>query len=56
MKEVKSFIEEKKGEIISVKNPSNTLENLFLKIVQERRRSSESILSGDSDKNKTDYH
>ena len=55
MKEVKSLIEEKQGEIISVKNPSNTLENLFLKIVQERGRSPESILSRDSDKNKTGY-
>ncbi|MEZ6175449.1 MAG: ABC transporter ATP-binding protein [Candidatus Scalinduaceae bacterium] len=55
MKEVKSLIEEKQGEIISVKNPSNTLENLFLKIVQERGMSPKSILSRDSDKNKTGY-
>lgn len=34
--EIKVFIKEKQGEVISVKNPSNTLEDLFLKIVQER--------------------
>ncbi len=34
--EVETFIKEKQGDIVSIKNPSNTLEDLFLKIVQER--------------------
>jgi ABC-2 type transport system ATP-binding protein len=37
--EVEAFIKEKQGEVISIKNPSNTLEDLFLKIVQERNSS-----------------
>lgn len=41
IEEIKSLIAEKHGEIVSIKHPSNTLENLFLKIVQERRTSSD---------------
>jgi ABC-2 type transport system ATP-binding protein len=37
--EVKAFIKEKQGEVISIKNPTNTLEDLFLKMVQERNSS-----------------
>jgi ABC-2 type transport system ATP-binding protein len=37
--EVEAFIKEKQGEVISIKTPSNTLEDLFLKIVQERNSS-----------------
>ncbi len=37
MREVEAFIKEKQGEVISIKNSSNTLEDLFLKIVQERK-------------------
>ncbi|MCP5006752.1 MAG: ABC transporter ATP-binding protein [Planctomycetes bacterium] len=39
LEELKALIVEKRGEIVSVKHPSNTLENLFLEIVQERRKS-----------------
>jgi ABC-2 type transport system ATP-binding protein len=35
--EVEMFIQEKQGEVVSIKNPSGTLEDLFLKIVHERR-------------------
>ncbi len=35
--EVETFIKERRGEIISIKNSSSTLEGLFLRIVQERR-------------------
>ena len=45
MEEIKSLITEKRGEIVSIKHPSNTLENLFLKIVQERRSSSGTIVN-----------
>lgn len=37
--EVETFIKEKQGEVISIKNPLNTLEDLFLRIVQERSSS-----------------
>jgi ABC-2 type transport system ATP-binding protein len=37
--EVEAFIKEKQGEVVSIKNPTNTLEDLFLKIVQERNGS-----------------
>ncbi len=40
IREVEGFIQEKQGEIVSIKNSSGTLENLFLKIVQERREGS----------------
>lgn len=39
LNEVEAFIREKQGDIISIKNPTNTLEDLFLKIVQERSNS-----------------
>ncbi len=42
IKEVKSLILEKQGEVVSIKNPSDTLEKLFLKIVQERKNSIQS--------------
>ncbi|MDR4506592.1 MAG: ABC transporter ATP-binding protein [Candidatus Scalindua sp.] len=45
IEEIKSLITEKRGEIVSIKHPSNTLENLFLKIVQERRSSSGTIVN-----------
>ncbi len=45
MKEVKSLITEKHGEIVSIKHPSNTLENLFLQIVQERTKPPDKIPS-----------
>ena len=35
--EVERFIKEKHGEVVSTKNSSGTLEDLFLRIVQERR-------------------
>jgi len=38
--EVERFIQEKQGEVVSIKNSSGTLEDLFLKIVQERRETS----------------
>ncbi len=37
IREVEMFILEKQGEVVSIKNPSGTLEDLFLKIVHERR-------------------
>ncbi|GJQ58533.1 MAG: ABC transporter ATP-binding protein [Candidatus Scalindua sp. AMX11] len=43
VEELKSFITERDGEIVSIRHPSNTLENLFLKIVQERRKSTDSV-------------
>jgi ABC-2 type transport system ATP-binding protein len=39
--EVEAFIKEKQGEVVSIKNPTNTLEDLFLQIVQERNSSSQ---------------
>ncbi|MFQ5964042.1 MAG: ABC transporter ATP-binding protein [Candidatus Scalinduaceae bacterium] len=45
--EVEAFIKEKQGEVISIKNSTNTLENLFLKIVKENKRFGE-------DRNKID--
>ena len=38
--EVERFIQEKQGEVVSIKNSSGTLEDLFLKIVQVRRETS----------------
>ncbi len=35
--EVEAFIRGKQGEVVSIRNSSNTLEGLFLEIVQERR-------------------
>ncbi len=45
--EVETFIKGKQGEVVSIKNPTNTLEDLFLQIVQERNSSSQN-------RNKTD--
>ncbi len=52
LNEVETFIKEKQGEVVSIKNPSNTLEDLFLKIVQER---DSSYQNGNRKQNKVDH-
>ena len=52
--EVETFIKGKHGEVISIKTPSDTLEDLFLKIVRERNSSFQNINKGDHEFNQTE--